>query len=185
MAESKVASRYAKAFLDLVSEKGKLDEALKDMELLIGTVSENRDLLLLLKSPVVHTEKKVSILKSIFEKNLSEASMLFVTLVTKKRREGTLLEIAKEFIAQYKQMKNITTANVSSAAVLSADAKKRILDIVQKQVGGTVELQEEVNPDLIGGFVLRIGDQQLDTSILAKVNSLRQEFGKNFYVKEL
>jgi F-type H+-transporting ATPase subunit delta len=48
-----------------------------------------------------------------------------------------------------------------------------------------VELSTEVNPDLIGGFVLRIGDKQLDTSILSKINDLRQEFGKNFYEKEI
>lgn len=185
MAGTKVASRYAKAYLDLVSEKGKMDGAIKDMELVKKTISENRELAVLLKSPVVNTDKKVSILQGIYAKHVSEATMLFLTLIAKNRREGVLAEVAEAFVAQYKQLKGITTATVTSAAVLSDDAKKRIEAIVQQQVGGTVELLTEVNPELIGGFVLRIGDKQLDTSILAKVNSLRQEFGKNFYAKEI
>ena len=181
MAHTKVASRYAKSFLGLVAEKGKLDEAIQDMELVQKTISENRELVILLKSPVVKTDKKISILESIYGKHLSEASMLFINLITKKRREGVLPEIADSFIAQYKAMKGITTAKVTSATVLSDDAKKKIADLVQKEVGGTVELSTEINPDLIGGFVLRIGDKQLDTSILNKVNKLKQEFGKNLY----
>lgn len=181
MAGSKVASRYAKAFLELVSEKGELDKALSDMELVLSTTEENRELLMLLKSPVVNTDKKVKILSEIYGKQLSEASMLFIKLIAKNRRESALPEIAKAFVAQYKAIKGITSATVTSATVLSDDAKKKIADLVQKEVGGTVELSTEINPDLIGGFVLRIGDKQLDTSILNKVNKLKQEFGKNLY----
>lgn len=181
MAGSKVASRYAKAFLELVSEKGELDKALSDMELVLSTTEENRELLMLLKSPVVNTDKKVKILSEIYGKQLSEASMLFIKLIAKNRRESALQEIAKAFVAQYKAIKGITSATVTSATVLSDDAKKKIADLVQKEVGGTVELSTEINPDLIGGFVLRIGDKQLDTSILNKVNKLKQEFGKNLY----
>ena len=181
MAGSKVASRYAKAFLELVSEKGELDKALSDMELVLSTTEENRELLMLLKSPVVNTDKKVKILSEIYGKQLSEASMLFIKLIAKNRRESALPEIAQAFVAQYKAIKGITSATVTSATVLSDDAKKKIADLVQKEVGGSVELSTEINPDLIGGFVLRIGDKQLDTSILNKVNKLKQEFGKNLY----
>lgn len=184
MAQTKVGSRYAKAFLGLVNEKGKLDVAIKDMEMVHKTISENRDLQVLLKSPVINTDKKVGILKKIYEKQVSDVTMLYLELITKNRREGVLGEISEAFIAQYNAMKDITTATVTSAAVLSDAAKKRIEEIVQKEVGGTVELSMEVNPELIGGFVLRIGDKQLDTSILSKISELKQEFGKNFYEKE-
>ena len=184
MANTKVGTRYAKAFLELVSEKGKLESAIKDMELVGKTIADSHELAVLLKSPVVKTDKKVSILTSIFKKHVSEPTMLFLELITKNRREGSLAEIATSFVAQYKAMKGITTAVVTSAAVLSDGAKKRIEELVQAQVGGTVELQTKVNPELIGGFVLRIGDQQLDTSILSKINGLKQEFGANFYQKE-
>lgn len=183
MAQIKVATRYAKSLLGLVAEKGNMEEAFKDMSFVQKTCSENRDLVVLLKSPVVNTEKKVSILSSVYGKNVSEVTMLFINLITKNRREGALPEIAEAFIAQYKAMKGITTAVVTSATVLADDAKKKIADLVQKEVGGTVQLEMEVNPELIGGFILRIGDKQLDTSILSKVNDLRQEFSNNNYVK--
>ena len=185
MAQIKVASRYAKSLLGLVAEKGNLEDAFNDMSLIKKTCSENRDLVVLLKSPVVNTEKKASILNSVYGKNVSEVTMLFINLITKNRREGALPEIADAFIAQYKAMKGITTAVVTSAAVLADDAKKKIQDLVQKEVGGTVELQMEINPELIGGFILRIGDKQLDTSILSKIGDLRQEFKNNSFVKEV
>ena len=180
MAGTKVATRYAKSFLGLASEKGKLDEALNDMELIKRTTLENRELLMLLKSPVVKTDKKVSILQQIYGKKISEISMLFINLITKNRRERFLLEISDAFVAQYKELKGITSAVVTSATELSEEAKKRIQTIVQQEIGGTVELQAEVNPDLIGGFVLRIGDKQLDTSVQNKVNKLKREFGNDF-----
>lgn len=184
MAQIKVASRYAKSLLGLVAEKGNMEEAFKDMSLIQKTCSENRDLVVLLRSPVVNTEKKVSILNTVYGKNVSEVTMLFINLIAKNRREGALPEIADAFVSQYKAMKGITTAVVTSAAVLTDDAKKKIQDLVQKEVGGgTVELQMEINPELIGGFILRIGDKQLDTSILSKVGDLRQEFKNNSFAK--
>ncbi|MFT4544706.1 MAG: F-type H+-transporting ATPase subunit delta [Bacteroidia bacterium] len=184
MAQTKVATRYAKSLLGLVAEKGNLEEAFKDMSLIQKTCSENRDLVVLLKSPVVNTEKKISILNSVYGKNVGEVTMLFINLITKNRREGALPEIADAFIAQYKVLKGITTAVVTSAAVLADDAKKKIEALVQKEVGGgTVDLEMEVNPELIGGFILRIGDKQLDTSILSKIGDLRQEFKNNSFAK--
>ena len=184
MAQTKVATRYAKSLLGLVAEKGNLEEAFNDIQLIKKTVSENRELLVLLKSPVVNAEKKISILTAIFEKNVSEVTMLFINLITQNRRESALPEIADAFIAQYKEMKGITTAIVTSAAVLSDEAKRKIQDIVLKEVGGgTVELEMGINPELIGGFILRIGDKQLDTSILSKVGDLRQEFKNNSFAK--
>lgn len=185
MGRTKVATRYAKSLLGLVAEKGNLEEAFNDMTLIKKTTAENRELVVLLKSPVVNAEKKVSILTAIFEKHVSALTMLFIVLITKNRRENALVEIADSFIAQYKTMKGITTARVTSAAVLTDDAQKKIAALVQKEVGGTVELQMEVNPELIGGFILRIGDKQLDTSILRRIDDLRQEFKNNSFVKEL
>jgi len=184
MAQIKVATRYAKSLLGLVAEKGNLEEAFNDIQLIKKTISENRELLVLLKSPVVNAEKKISILTAIFEKNVSKVTMLFITLITTNRRESALPEITVAFIAQYKVMKGITTAVVTSAALLADDAKQKIEEIVLKEIGGgTVELETEINPELIGGFILRIGDKQLDTSILSRIGDLRQEFKNNSFAK--
>lgn len=178
MAGSKVASRYAKGFLGLAAEKNQLDAVVKDMELIIKTAADSKELVLLIKSPVIKADKKTAILKTIFEKHVSELTMLFIALIAKNRRESVLVEIAEAVVGQYKVLKGITTASVTSATELSNDVKKRIEKIVQDAKGGTVELTAKVDETLIGGFVLRIGDKQLDTSIATKINDLKKELIK-------
>ena len=185
MQDTKVAIRYAKSLVALVAEKGLLESAYKDMLLINEAVSGSRELRLMLQSPVINAPRKLAVLNAIFDKDLSEATGLFLALLTKNGREDILGEIALSFIAQYKVLKGITTAKVVSAMVLTEDVKQRILDIVSKEVGGKVELEASVNPDLIGGFVLSIGDKQLDTSIQNKVNALRQEFGTNTFLSKI
>lgn len=185
MQDTKVAIRYAKSLLGLVAEKGNLEEAYSDMALIHEAVSGSRELRVMLGSPIINADKKLAVLNAIFGKDLSEVTRLFLQLLTKNGREDALGEIAVSFIAQYKELKGITIAKVVSASVLTEDLKQRILAIVSKEVGGTVELEVSVNPELIGGFVLSIGDKQLDTSIRSKVSALRQEFGSSNFVSKL
>lgn len=185
MQETKVAIRYAKSLLGLVAEKGQLDEAYRDMVLIHEAVSGSHELRVMLNSPVISSDRKLAVLNAIFDKQLGEATRLFLALLTKNGREDVLGGVAASFLAQYKELKGITTAKVVSASVLTDDVRKRILDILSKEVGGEVELEVSVNPELIGGFVLSIGDRQLDTSILSKVNALRQELGTAHFVKQL
>lgn len=184
MAESRVAKRYAKSLLDLSAELKEQESAFNDMQLLVDTIEANRDLAIMLNSPVINSEKKLAVIDKIFSDKLSKLSYKFIELITNKGRETQLRDIAKNFIAQYKAGKFITTATVTSSAKLLPDAFKKIEDIVVKHAGGTVELVETVDPELIGGFILRIGDQQLDTSIKSKLNDLRAEFDDNLYEKD-
>lgn len=183
MQDSRVALRYAKSFLDFVSGTDGLEQAYGDMCLIDGSVRASRDLRVMLLSPIISADRKLAVLKKVFT-NLSKPTEVFLELLTRKGREGALGAVAASFINQYKQLKGITTAKVISAAVLTDETRKRILDIVSKEVGGTVELELTVNPELIGGFILSVGDRQLDTSILSKVNAMRQELGANLYVKK-
>jgi F-type H+-transporting ATPase subunit delta len=183
MAESRVAIRYAKSFIGLVSGTDGLEAAYSDMGLIDRAVRESRDLRVMLNSPIINGDKKLAVLKTVF-KDLSKPTLVFLELLTRKGREGELGDVASSFIAQYKELKGITTAKVVSAAVLTEESRKRILDILTREVGGTVELDMKVNPDLIGGFVLSVGDRQLDTSILSKVNTMRQEMGSNLFIKK-
>ncbi len=184
MAESKVAKRYARSLLGLATELNQQDAAFADMNLLASTIKGNRDLGMLLSSPVVRPDLKQSIVEKIFGGQFSELTTKFINLIIDKGRESQLLYIATNFIAQYKKGKDINTATVRSASKLTPDAFSKIEAMVKKQTGGSVELTEIVDPDLIGGFVLRIGDQQLDSSILSELKDLRGEFDKNLYEKD-
>lgn len=171
-----VATRYAKSLLQLAIEQGKLEQTYADMQLVKSVYEGNREFVNFLNSPIISTDKKIAVLSSIFEGKISEITSGFFRVLSTKRREMYIGDIAKAFIAQYKQHKGITTAVVTSAAGIDSNARAAILDLVKKQSKGEVELVEKTDRSLIGGFILRIGDKQVDASISRKLNELRKTF---------
>ena len=107
MSQSRATIRYAKALLDLCVENNTIDQAYRDMLLLKKTCLENKELQLLFKSPIVKTDQKLKILEKIFQKQLSSITMSFVKIITKKKRESLLYEIADRFIGLYKKHNKI------------------------------------------------------------------------------
>ena len=174
-----VASRYAKSLMDLAIETKQLEEIRKDMLLIKNLCSNNHDFELLLQSPVVKTDKKLSIFKSVFEGKISKTTSSFLNLIASKRRESYINEITVSFDEQYKLYKNITTVKVKSAITLDAKLKSQMLDIVKQTVMGEIELIEQTDTSLIGGFVLTINDKQIDQSVKRKLNDLRKTLNGN------
>lgn len=180
MSVTRIASRYSKSLLDLAVEQNKLDRVLEDVQALKKATAQ-RDLLLLLKSPIVNPSKKGTILKEIFGGKFDELTMAFVDIVVKKGRESVLPEITDEFIQQYRNRKNISTIKLTTATPWN-DAQ--IEGIRTKVMGDNglnkeVEIVSSVNPDLIGGFVIEFGDKLYDASVAHKLEKLRKEFSKN------
>jgi F-type H+-transporting ATPase subunit delta len=180
-----VASRYAKSLLGLAIEQNKLEEAYADMLMVAKTVNENRDLELLLKSPVVKTDKKQAILDQLFGSKISPISSGFFKIITTKRREYLIGQIANSFVQQYKFHNNIITAEITSAVKLDANLKKKVLQLVKSTEQEEVEVVERIDESLIGGIIVRIGDKQVDASILRQINDLKKDFSKNPYIAEI
>jgi F-type H+-transporting ATPase subunit delta len=180
-----VASRYAKSLIDLAIENKQLEEVRKDMQLIKDVCAHNPDFVRLLQSPVVKTDKKLAIFKSVFEGKLSKITSAFLNLIAAKRREGYVREIAQEFDEQYKIYKNITTVKVQTAVPLDNKLKKQVLELVKKNASGEIELVEKIDPALIGGFVLTIDDKQVDQSVKRKLNDLRKTFNGNTYLPNI
>lgn len=180
-----VASRYAKSLIDLAVETKQLEEVASDMRLIKEVCKDNRDFVVLLESPVVKTDKKMAIFKSVFGGKISVTTSTFLDLIALKRREGYIDDIAYSFDEQYKAFKNITTAVISTAVPLDAATKSKIIDIVKKKATGEVELIEKIDKSLIGGFILTVNDKQVDSSIKRKLNDLRKGFSTNLYVPDL
>lgn len=183
MRETRVASRYAKSLITLAVEKNQLEQVFKDMQLVFELTSENKELQILLKSPVIKADKKKAILNKILGGNVSEMTLAFVTIITSKSREYLLMDIAYAFVEQYKKLKGIITAELTSAIELPEDLKKKILDLLNPN-NQTVEVIEKINKDIIGGFIVRVDDKQVDASVQRKIAELKQEFSKNPYVAE-
>ena len=184
MRNIKVASRYAKSLLLISIEENILEEVYNDMQLVNSTCIENRELILLLKSPVVKLDKKNAILSEIFNKKVSKISSAFISIILTKKREGFLPDIANSFIEAYKIHNKITTASVTTAVPLTKEQKIGIIALLNKQGNQNVKLEEVVNKEVIGGMVLRIGDKQIDESIKRKLTNLEMEFDNNLFIKE-
>jgi F-type H+-transporting ATPase subunit delta len=185
MKGAKAASRYAKSLLSLAVEQKVLDTAYSDMKLIDDTCDQNRELQALLKSPVIKGDKKQAVMNAVFGAKLSPITAGFIKLIIQHRREDMLHEIADSFVKQYKAHKNIGVAEVITAAPLKADAKNKLMEVLRKQEGREMEIVEKVDPSLIGGLIVRIGDKQFDGSISRKLNDLKKDFSKNPYVPSL
>lgn len=182
MSVNKIASRYAKSLLDLAVEQNKLDTVLEDIKG-FAKASENRDLELLLKSPIVNTEKKLNVIKAIFEGKIDELTMAFLNIVTKKGREAALPEIAQAFIQKYQAYKKIskivitTAQKMGEAEFAKVKAKLMASDITEENL----EIETKIDPSIIGGFVLELGDKLYDASVAQKLEQLKKQFSGNKY----
>ena len=186
MADQQVAARYAKSLLDLAQEQGTVATVKQDMDLLAKTMAENRDLRLMLRNPIIKHDKKLSILNAVFQGKVSELLLRFFQIVTSKNREATLEHIGDEFLKQYNQLMSIQVAEVTSATPLTPAARLDIEEMVKRQTGRMqVTLTEKVDASLIGGFVLRVGDQQIDDSVRGGLRRLRTSLADNTYQPSL
>jgi F-type H+-transporting ATPase subunit delta len=183
MPNPRLATRYAKSILDLAVERGQLEEVYNDMLFLQRIVNSNRDFVNLLRSPVVPSDKKQSIVDMITAGSIGELTNAFTKLLINKGREGELPEIITAFIRQYKDNKGIHTLKLTTAAPVSEEVKNRIVEQV-KQTSDmkNIELEATVDPGIIGGFVLQAGDKLVDASISYDLKELSKQFENNVFI---
>ena len=173
MKSTKVAARYAKALLELAVEQNKVERIADDMRQLAHVNTDVTDFAILLNSPVINSNKKINIFKELFG-SFDQLTMSFVELITKNRREYLLGEIAHAYEAQLKASKGITPVTLISAVPLNEQTKKEIISKVQASVKGTLEVTEKIDESLIGGFIIRMDDKQIDASVSSQLASLKQ-----------
>jgi F-type H+-transporting ATPase subunit delta len=183
MQNTRATLRYAKSLLELAKEQNCLEACKSDMELVSASCTASKEFSMLLKSPVVKTDKKLAILSQVFP-SLSALSTAFIELIVKKKREPLLQEIAKRFLSVYKIDQGIETATITTAMPLDDELRATVMDFIKSQGLEKIELTEMVNQKLIGGAIIRLGDKQLDASVLRQINDLKQSFNKNLYVKD-
>jgi F-type H+-transporting ATPase subunit delta len=186
MADSRAASRYVKSLIGLAVERKALEDVHRDMLLFSKAIKDSRQLEVLLLSPVIKHDKKLAILKQIFSGKVTALTMSFFEIITRKNREPLLADIAHQFHNVYNDFKGIGRAQVTTTLPLDAALREEFERLVKKySAKERVELVEKVDPDLIGGFVLNVGDRQIDASIKSKIKTLKLKFTQNPYIKEL
>ena len=178
MSEITVAIRYAKSLIDLAVEQKALEHVKSDMEFFVRTIKANSELNAVLVNPIIYHDKKIQILEAIFDGKVSPVTMAFFKLMVNKNRAEVLYPAALEFINQYDVINNIIKATVVSATELSEANKKTIIAEIEASTKGRVILVSKVDPALIGGFILTVGDMQVDTSISSSLTKLKKEFSQ-------
>ncbi len=185
MSDYRAASRYVRSLLGLAQDQGVLDEVHRDMQLIDKTCDESHDLVVMLRNPIIRHDRKKAILVKIFEGRVHALTMAIIEIVTRKNREGLLPAIANEFHNAYNDFKGIQKASITSTVELDKDLRAEIEEMVKKLSNKkTIELNEKVDKDLIGGFILNVGDKQIDASISSKLKALKLLFKQNPYVKD-
>jgi F-type H+-transporting ATPase subunit delta len=173
MKSTKAASRYAKALLEIAIEKKMIDSILGDMNFLMQTNHETPDFGSFIASPIIDANKKIQIFESVFDQ-FEDISMSFIKLITKNRRESLLPEIAGSFEMLVKEHRGIVPIKLISAIKLNETTKETILAKIESSVKGQLEVTEEIDESLIGGFMVRMGDVQIDASVSSQFNNLKQ-----------
>jgi len=184
MKQSRVSIRYAKSLLQLAIDEKILEEVYNDMSVIKSICLENKDLTLLFKSPIVKTDQKLKILNQIFSQHLSKFSMLFINIITSKKRESYIQSIINSFIDLYRSHNKIESASITTAVPLADNLKEEIIRLVKNKSGINVELTEVVDKKIIGGTIIKIGDKQIDSSVSKSILELKQKFNKNLYIQD-
>ena len=184
MLVTRLGKRYAKSLLDLATELGKVEEVKADMETILNTIAESHEFALLIQSPIISPDRKVAIFKELFEGKLSELSCNFLEIITRKGREKKLGSIAQGYLNLYRISKGIEVATIITAIQLSDAEREAIRTKVAEASGKQIEIEEKVDPLLIGGMTLRLGDKQFDGSIASQLKALKRQFKDNLYVPE-
>jgi F-type H+-transporting ATPase subunit delta len=183
MQNPRVASRYAKSLLDLAIEKGQLEQVYGDMTYLQRLTKESREFLTLLRSPVVKAEAKNRALTAVTNGKVSNLTTAFINLMVNKAREGALPEISSSFVSQYKAYKGIRIVKLTTAIPLSDAVKSAIIAQVKTTENiENLELQEVVDPSIIGGFVLQTGDKLIDASVSYDLKNISRQFDNNDFI---
>lgn len=185
MIDSRAAARYVKSLLQLAVEKNVLEDVHQDMQLFSKVVRESKPFELLLSSPIIRHDKKRDILQAVFKGKVSALTLAIFDILTKKNREPLLPAIAEQFHNAYNEYKQIGKATVTTAVPLDEALRAQIKVLVQElSKMSAVELSENIDQSMIGGFVLNVGDRQIDASLKNKLKSLQVKFSHNPYIKE-
>lgn len=186
MHNPRLAARYAKSLLGLALEQNQLEKVYQDVLYLQQVCRVSKDFVTILKSPVIKADKKLGVLNGITEGKTGELVSLFNKLLVTKGREYFLPEILTAFIEQYKKHKGIYSIRLTTAAPVSDELKQQIIQKVQDQtIMKQIELESVVNEDIIGGFVLEIGDNLVDASISYDLNKIKAQFMNNDFIYKI
>jgi F-type H+-transporting ATPase subunit delta len=172
---SRAAIRYAKAIIETAVSSGKAIQVNEDMKSIITAVDSSTDLKDFLENPIIKSDIKMKALLEVFGSVQSETKSLFRLLQENKRFE-ILVAIASQYNAQFDEMNGVEVAKVTTAFPITADLEAKIVAKAATISTKKLTIQNTIDPSIIGGFILRIGDKQYNASVSNRLQELKREF---------
>lgn len=174
MNDSLISVRYSRALFQSALEKKIIDKVNQDM-IFISEICKTPEAKEFLTSPIIIPSKKKAILHKMLEGNIEPISLSLVDLIVKNGRERYLPSIARVFIHETMKYRGITESVLTTAVKVNTKVKKQITDLISEVFSTKVELEEIIDPEIIGGFILRIDDNYIDASIKNKLRKIKKE----------
>jgi len=181
MKNVKLANRYAKALYEFSLEQNSLEKVYQDSLFILNILKNNRELNFVMESPIIFNSKKSKIFAAIFGEYVDEISFRFLKLVLEKKREPALSLMLKEFAKYYYKFHHIKIADFITAQPVSEIVIEKVKLMIQEKTGATIQVKTTFNPEVIGGFIIKIDDFVFDNTILNNIYALKREFSYNIY----
>ena len=185
MKDTRAALRYAKAILNLSKDSKQESKVYGDVILIAKTIAENKDLDVMLHSPIIKTDDKRKVLNSLFEGIVKSITLRLFHLLEDIKRMDMIEVVAKKYTIIYDHLKHIEVAKVTTAVPLTDAIEKQVMAKVVELTGNQATLENSVDPNILGGFILRVGDVQYDASISNYLNELRKEFDHSDFIPKI
>lgn len=174
MNDSKISVRYSRALFQSALDKKIIDKVNEDM-IFISEICRLPETKEFLESPIIPPSKKSAIFHKMLEGNVEKITLSLVDLVVKNGRENYIPAIARVFISETLKYKGVTESVLTTAVKVDSKVTKQITDLISKVFSTKVELEEKIDTDIIGGFILRIDDKYIDASIRNKLRKIKKE----------
>jgi len=169
-----VSDRYASALYDLAAEKKLVDPVLEDLSNLKNILKDNKELSLVVKSPLITSIDKLNIFESLLKKiNANELTSTFLKVIEKNKRFSNLASIITQFININSQKRGDVLADITSADELNDDQKNNITNQLKSILGDKLSLSFDVDKNIMGGLIVKVGSKMIDTSLANKINKLK------------
>ena len=182
--QTTASRRYAGALLALADEKGQVDSVASDMAAFSKVLSDSDELTATISNPLLKRDQVASALNAITAKaGAGDLLKNFVGLVAKNGRAGDLPAMAAAFADELAKRRGEVVAEVTSARELTKPQVKSLTDTLVKEMGAKVQIEQRVDPSILGGLIVRVGSKMVDSSLKTKLQKLKTSLSQGLTTK--